>query len=144
MQRSSGFTLIEIMIVVAIAGILAALAWPSYQDGVRRSNRAEAKTELMDLAQRLQKCYTTYGVYNDPPGASICAAWNTVNGSYITRGKGFYRITIAPLPAPATPENSFELTATAILAPQTKDDLVNGCNELTLDNTGRKEPIICW
>lgn len=144
MQRSRGFTLVEMMVVAAIISILAALAWPSYQESVRRSNRAEAKTELMDLAQRLQKCFTTYGVYNDPPGASACAAFDAVNGGYITRGKGFYRITIAPLPAPATAENSFELTAEAIRAPQTQDDLVNGCNELTLDNTGRKEPIICW
>lgn len=145
MQRSSGFTLIEILIVVAIAGILSALAWPSYQDGVRKSNRAEAKAELMDLAQRLQKCYTTYGRYDDPPGASKCAAFDSVNasGGYITRGKGFYRVNIAPLGS-ATQEDSFELTATAIKAPQTKDDLTNRCNVLKLDNTGKKDPAICW
>ncbi len=143
MLRSYGFTLVEMLIVVAIIGILSALAWPSYQDGVRRSNRAEAKTELMDLAQRLQKCYTTYGRYDDPPGASRCAAYDSVLAGYTTRGKNFYRVNIAPLGS-ATQEDSYVLTATAIKAPQTRDDLTNGCNILKLDHTGKKDPAVCW
>ncbi len=142
MQNAKGFTLIEIMIVVAIIGILAALAWPSYQDSIMRSNRAEAKTELMDLSQRLQKCFTTYGRYNAPPAPNECAAFNSVNGGYVTRGNGFYRITIA-VGASGDLASSYVMTATAIRVPQTRDTR-GGCNVLTLAHTGAQAPIDCW
>ena len=52
--RAKGFTLIELMIVVAIVGILAGIAYPSYMDHVRKGNRAKAQAFLMDVAQRQQ------------------------------------------------------------------------------------------
>lgn len=141
MSRLKGFTLVELMVVVAIVGILAAIAWPSYLASIKRSNRAEAKTELMDIAQRLQKCYSTYARYDDPPGANACAVFDSLAApGYTTRGKGFYKITIAPL-APAEQRASYILTATADRTPQTED---SGCEELTLTHTGQKEPAVCW
>ena len=53
-RQSTGFTLIELMIVIAIVGILAAVAYPAYQDHVRKSNRAAAQGFMMDVAQRQQ------------------------------------------------------------------------------------------
>ncbi len=65
-QRSPmarGFTLIEIMIVVAIIGILAAIAYPSYSEQVRRSKRNDAATALMQASQWMQRLYATQGSF---------------------------------------------------------------------------------
>lgn len=59
----AGFTLIELMIVVAIIGIIAAIAWPSYQESVRQARRADAQTALMELAHFMDRDYTKNGRY---------------------------------------------------------------------------------
>lgn len=53
-----GFTLIELMIVVAIVAIVAAVAYPSYTESVRKSNRASAKARMTEIAQRQQQYYS--------------------------------------------------------------------------------------
>jgi type IV pilus assembly protein PilE len=138
-KKQSGFTLIEMMIAVAIVGIIAAIALPSYQASVRKSNRAEAKTELMDVAQRLQRCYTLYASFNN----ASCGVYGTVSTApgYITRGGQYYKITIGVPNAGDPPATNYRLTATADKTPQTLDI---GCLELTLDHTGAKAPAACW
>lgn len=59
-----GFTLIEVMIVVAIVGILAAVAYPSYQESIRRSARADAQSDMMELAQISERFFTTNNRYD--------------------------------------------------------------------------------
>lgn len=63
MKKQSGFTLIELMIVVAIVGILAGIAWPSYQEHVRSTRRADAQGALMGLAQAMERHFTQNGTY---------------------------------------------------------------------------------
>lgn len=136
-----GFTLIELMIVVVIIGIIAAIAYPSYMDSVRKSNRAEGKAEMVDLAQRLQRCYTTYGSFNDV--ANRCTVYEDLtDGTAVkSRGRGFYEIRIG-VPVVGDPAaTTYRLTATADIAPQTED---TGCTVLTLDHTGEKGPADCW
>ncbi|MFZ5579044.1 MAG: type IV pilin protein [Pseudomonadota bacterium] len=72
MNRSKGFTLIELMIAVAIVGILAAIAYPSYQDSVRKSRRATAEGCLLELAQWMERYYTTNLRYDrNAAGAAV-------------------------------------------------------------------------
>lgn len=72
-KRSRGFTLMELMITVAIVGILAAIAYPSYQDYVRRAARADAQADMLEVAQWLERRYTAANsyVFPTPPGLPI-------------------------------------------------------------------------
>jgi type IV pilus assembly protein PilE len=63
LKPSTGFTFIEVMIVVAIIAILTAVALPSYQEYLRRGNRAEARAGLLQAAQWLERVATASGVY---------------------------------------------------------------------------------
>lgn len=62
-ERQSGFTLIEVMIVVAIVGILSAIAYPSYAEYIRRGHRADARAGLLQAQQYLERASTATGVY---------------------------------------------------------------------------------
>lgn len=137
-KYNKGFTLTELMVATAIVAILAAIAYPSYMSSVRKSNRTEAKTELTDVAQRLQKCFTTYGRFDDPNGENLCPIFErlTTGPAYKSRGRGLYEITITN-----TAATTYTLTATAVAAPQLAD---TGCEALTLDHMGQALPQECW
>lgn len=62
-KYSRGFTLIELMVVVAVIGILAAVAYPSYQDYVRKARRAEGRTAMMELLQQQERYITQNNTY---------------------------------------------------------------------------------
>lgn len=63
-RKDRGFSLIEIMVVVAIIGILAGIAWPSYQDSVRKSRRADGKEALLSAAAIQEKIYLQRNRYS--------------------------------------------------------------------------------
>lgn len=70
LRNASGFTLIELMIVVAVIGILAAVALPSYQEYVNRSKRTEAQSVLMQAAQYMQRFYSANDRYTLTAGST--------------------------------------------------------------------------
>jgi type IV pilus assembly protein PilE len=74
LMRSRGFTLVELMVVVAIVGVLAAIAYPSYRDSVDKSRRAEARAQLMDAAQFMQRFYSQNDRYDQTNAATPVAA----------------------------------------------------------------------
>jgi len=55
MNKQTAFTLIELMVTVAIVGILASIAYPSYQDSVRKSRRADVKGVVLGLANAMER-----------------------------------------------------------------------------------------
>ena len=63
MTKQSGFTLIELMIVVAVVAILAAIAMPAYQEHVRKARRAQAKADLVEYMQEAERWHTVNNTY---------------------------------------------------------------------------------
>jgi type IV pilus assembly protein PilE len=133
-RRQRGFTLIEIMIVVAVVGILAMIAFPSYQDSVRKSRRAEAKSALSDLAARQEQFFNDNKTYADTVAK--------LNGS-ATTPSGYYTLQIAP-GATGTLVSSYLMTATAA-GVQTSD---TKCTTFTYSSSGKKDSTpagnTCW
>ncbi len=99
--KQSGFTLIELMIVVAIAGVLTAVAYPSYREQVNKGYVADAQSELSNTAFDMEQAYQENRTYQDPDTADTCAVANfsTDNFSFscATNSKTTYLWTITNL-----------------------------------------------
>ncbi|MEW5769534.1 MAG: type IV pilin protein [Pseudomonadota bacterium] len=112
-------TLIELLVTVAIVAILAGIAVPSYQEYIRRANRADAKSVLLETAQFLERNYTTNGCYHRTDASCTTAAATapgnvTLPYSQSPRsGTAKYAIAVSySTTAPCTLGQCFSLTAT--------------------------------
>jgi len=81
-RRTAGFTLIELMIAVAIIGILASIAYPSYQNYVQNARRADAQSILMEIASIAERCYTSNYSYDECSAAEDRAASETTESNF--------------------------------------------------------------
>ncbi len=103
MRRTKGFTLLELMIVVLVIGILAAIAYPSYQDSVRKTRRTDAQAVLGEAAQWLERYYSNSFSYSSAALPSSLQSspkdggvkFYTLSLSIINSGKG-YTLTATP------------------------------------------------
>ena len=131
-RATPGFTLIEIMVVIAIVGVLFRVALPIYQSNVLKTKRYAAQSCLMEYAQYMERYYTTNTT--NPlsfTGASLSAT------NCATSLASAYTIT---LPVAQLTSSTYTLTATA-RGTQVKD---TGCTPLTLQQDGTRSPSSCW
>lgn len=122
-QRSAGFTLIEMMIVVAAIAILAAIAYPSYQEQIRKSRRAAAQGVLLDIASRQQQVFLDARSYTDLAGTAA-AVPAEVSAAYV----------IDTQPSAGTPPG-FAATATPVAGSAQAADR---CGTLSINQAGQK------
>jgi type IV pilus assembly protein PilE len=135
-EQSRGFTLIEVMIVVAIIGILAAIAYPSYTEYVERGRRNDAKAVLLEAAQYVERRYTETRSY---ASVTTLELQNRGYGYAPKDGGAWYNITVATPSA-----SSYVLTA----APKS-GWTPSKCGSLTVNERGEKGTTAntvddCW
>lgn len=124
-RSAGGFTLIEVMVVVAVIALLASVAMPAYQSSVRKARRADARAALVTTAQLMERYATEHGGSGYSTATLSTAAGPTVVGKP-TSDNGYYALSITGLTATA-----FTLRA----APQ-GGQAADGCATFTLDERG--------
>ena len=125
-KHSHGFTLIELMIVVAIIGVLAAIAYPSYQGYVERTNRADMMSELHNIASEIESRKLAQGSYST---ISTAVMSDFDNKSYPAQGTALYTVTVTPDPLTA----NWTITATPVTGSRMAGD-----GNITLNHQGLK------
>lgn len=144
-RQQIGFTLIELMIVVVIATILAGIAIPMYLGQVRESRRTEARNYLVELAAREERYFATQNAYTDVAGNLGYGSWGGAVGA------GYYSISKPTVPDPNITAPSYSLTAVPVASKgQDKD---TACASFTVESNGKRTALdssgndnssVCW
>ncbi len=146
---TAGFTLIELMITVAIVGILATIAATSYQSQVTRSRRTDARNAVLDLAGREEKLFSTTNAYSQSPSDLGYGASGAVFPIEIGNDSTHYYNVGVQVPDPGqtpTTPSTYLITATAINS-QVNDKacLTLSVNQLGQQtSTGTGTASTCW
>lgn len=141
-RKQRGFTLIEVMIVVAIIGILAAIAYPSYNSYLQKGRRSDAQQVMLAIQGKQEQYILDNRAYSDNPGTgginvgTAGVSWTCANAAGGACTNAFYSITIALV---AGPPPGYTITATPVAGSAQASDGV-----LTLSSTGAKTPTSKW
>ncbi len=127
MQSQHGFTLLELIVVVAIISILSAIVYPSYTESVRKGHRASAKARMFDVQSRLQRYYSDQGKY------TTTMSDLALDQALMSESRGH---TIALVPGAAGIASTYKITATPVKADP-------ACPTITLDHLGVYDPPKC-
>ncbi len=128
-KKISGFTLIEVMIVVVIMGVLVAIAYPAYTNHMLRARRADGQAALLNLSALMESYFTENNTYVGATPAAL--------GITTASQQGYYNVSVTSATA-----TSYTITA----APQGVQTADTTCGSLTLTNTNVKgpNPSTCW
>ena len=125
-----GFTLIEILVVLAIVGILVAVAYPQYRTYVVDANRGEARSNLLRMVDAQERFYIENNRYAD-----------TAELAFISRPtKGDVDLYVYAVEA--SDNSTFTLSAVPVGDQKQARDAT--CNPITLNSAGVKNPVACW
>ena len=131
-SKYKGFNLIELMIVIAIVGILTSIGYPLYQDQVERTRRADGKTKLMEIMEAQERFYSANNTYV----TTLTSLGYTV--ATVPSDEGFYQVSAGACGAIALTQ-CIGLTATPVAGgPQVAD------GNMTLDSRNNKTPASHW
>jgi type IV pilus assembly protein PilE len=150
-RRRRGFTLIELMITIAIAAVLASIAIPAYNMYIRKARRTDARTALQDMAALEERYFSTQNIYSaTTTDLGYGGAWP------VTVGNGYYQI-LAPVIVPATAPTALApggtpATYTLTAVPLAGTDQVNDtdCTQFSLTSGGVQSALpvansaLCW
>lgn len=137
-----GFSLMELVITMAIIGILAAIAYPSYLAYAKRSDRTDATTTMINYAQILQRCYSQTYDFTQCLSTTAPAGVTGVNAGPVASPQGYYNLSVA-----TTAANAYTITAVPAKSPSTLD---TQCTKFTLASTGAQNSTgtatsqTCW
>jgi type IV pilus assembly protein PilE len=137
-RLNRGVTLMELLVVTAIIGILAAVAIPTYRNYMVRTNRTEAKVGLLQISTALERCFTRFNGYDTAAGCAIEASLPQVTPD------GHYSIDVG---AGGITRTTFDLVATPQAAQATDDA---DCAAFSINQTdtrgvtGTKSAAACW
>ena len=131
-RYNTGVTLIELMMVMVVVGILAAIALPSYRGYVMRASRADAKAATLSMAGALERCFTRFNAYDNAGCAIVTTNVPSGDGHYLLSAN----VTASTFLVTAVPQG-----------PQTAD---TGCGDFRLNQanqrsvSGSKGAAECW